>query len=523
MRLVHAAQAATPHKHTALERRRQARPPSPTSRAPSSARDTPPPTAGRRTDGRTGTPARMAALDTDSWRAPSTSRAHAAPAAASAYTASLPPTYRRSSFPVSPAAHPPTSDYLPPGLGLAQRGCADDDDFERASSVPRPEDVRPPYAGASALGLRGMGRLKEEVDAAAAGSSSAGSSRKGSGSSFGSMGGTPLSSLANSLVSDCSTNPTEALLAQRRAAGALEYGMRSLSMSSGLDDRQRRERAAKRGGWEDPALAAARRALWEDVPGDVAQETQANDGAGAPEVFVDSDENASSENVEDGAAADDDDGDDAAEEWKLPVPAREPRHTTLTPRAPCLRNSPNSRASLSLSCSTTVVSTSPTSEDRSGRLSPSAASTTSTSVTFARDPPTTCPTYSKEAYERGGDAPVEKLSIKEWIELQGVREAVGVWSGKIGKWEECDEARSEGGVDVGGEGRRRRSSACEALAGKDERDGTCEIATGAKRPGEGGKQGRTPCPLAAVVGVVQVARSAPNSPVDAPSLSLSSP
>ncbi|BGO92810.1 hypothetical protein NBRC10512_007929 [Rhodotorula toruloides] len=457
----------------------------------------------------------MAALaQPDPWCAASTSRAHPPASSSSAYTASLPPSYRRSSFPVSPDTQS-TSDYLPPGLGLAQRGCADDDDFERASSVPRPEDVRLPYSNASALGLRGMGRLREEVDAA---SSSAGSSRKGSGSSFGSVtGGTPLSSLANSLVSDYSTNPTEALLAQRRAAGALEYGMRSLSMSSGLDDRQRRERAAKRGGWEDPALAAARRALWEDVPEDVAQETQANDGAGAPEVFVDSDENASSENAEDV---------DAAEEWKLPVPAREPCHLTLTPRAPCLRNSPLSRASLSLSCSTTFISTSSVSEDRNGRLSPSAASTASTSapsVTFARDPPTTCPTYSKEAYERGGDAPVEKLSIKEWIELQGVREAVGVWSGKIGKWQECEEVRSEGGVESRSEQRRRRSSACEALAGKDGGDGSCEIATGAKTPAEGGNQGRTPCPLAAVVGVVQVARSAPNSPIEQTSLSLSSP
>ncbi|GEM06300.1 proteophosphoglycan ppg4 [Rhodotorula toruloides] len=411
-----------------------------------------------------------------------------------------------SCFPVSPAVQQP-SDYLPPGLGLAQRSCADDDDF------PRPTSVRLPYSNASALGLRGMGRSRDEVDAA---SSSAGWSSEGSGSSFGSVtGGTPLSSLANSLVSECSTNPTEALLAQRRAVGALEYGMRSLSMSSGLDDRQRRERAAKRGGWEDPALAAARRALWEDVPEDVAQETQQNDGAGAPQVFVDSEENASSENAEDANT----------EEWRLPVPAREPCHTTLTPRAPCLRNSPLSRASLSLSCSTTFVSTSSTSEDRNGRLSPSAASTASTSapsVTFARDPPTTCPTYSKEAYERGGDAPVEKLSIKEWIELQGVREAVGLWSGKIGKWEECEEARSEGGVEVGGEGRRRRSSACEALAEKEGGVGACEIATGAKTPSQGGNQGRTPCPLAAVVGVVQVARSAPNSPIE-PSLLLTSP
>lgn len=57
----------------------------------------------------------------------------------SAYTSSLPSTYRRSSFPVSPAIHlNSSSQQIPAGLSLEMRGCRDDDDYERVTGSKAP-------------------------------------------------------------------------------------------------------------------------------------------------------------------------------------------------------------------------------------------------------------------------------------------------------------------------------------------------------------------------------------------------
>lgn len=51
---------------------------------------------------------------------------------------------------------------------------------------------------------------------------------------------------------------------------------------------------------------------------------------------------------------------------------------------------------------------------------------------------------------------MEKLSMREWVELREVREAVGLWSGKIARWEgdipqgeKEKEGRGSGGVSAG--------------------------------------------------------------------------
>lgn len=51
---------------------------------------------------------------------------------------------------------------------------------------------------------------------------------------------------------------------------------------------------------------------------------------------------------------------------------------------------------------------------------------------------------------------MEKLSMREWVELREVREAVGLWSGKIARWEgdipegeKEKEGRGRGHLSVG--------------------------------------------------------------------------
>ncbi|BGP12568.1 hypothetical protein JCM10213_004846 [Rhodosporidiobolus nylandii] len=423
----------------------------------------------------------------------------------SSYTQSLPPTYRRSTFPVSPA---PFVGGLLPGLGIPQRGCSDDDDFERAAGKGAGDALGGRF---SSLCIRGFDCPAATADSSS-GPSSKPSSRKSSASSFdsfaassscGSGAATPASSLASSVLSDACGGSSAAaghLRMERgrtvpgagvgllsgfdwgvgaRGAGvaAASPATRSLSVNSGMDKAKRE--AVK--GWEDPALAAARRALWDDPPDDAQVKAE------PPAVVVDEDE---------GEEADEDEAENE-DEWILP-PVRPTPSSTLSP-APlhsCLRASPSSRSSASLACSASMSTSFSSSTSSSSRsTSPSSASHATSSsgggcsVTFSADPPLTCETYSAAAYSRRGDAPVEKLSIREWMELQGVREAVGLWSGRIQKW---DEVQAE-----------------------------LSVATGASTPGAGAqttaeREGRTPCPplLAAVRGVVQVARSTPNSPVE---------
>lgn len=98
---------------------------------------------------------------------------------------------------------------------------------------------------------------------------------------------------------------------------------------------------------------------------------------------------------------------------------------------------------------------------------------------------------------------MEKLSIREWIELQGVREAVGVWSGKIGKWEDGQEGAEAAGM----------SASVSSLA-------SVEITTSATTRGEeqrcaaaSRERERISCGnLAAMVGVRTVSHN--NSPVE---------
>ncbi|GAA5898734.1 hypothetical protein JCM5296_006701 [Sporobolomyces johnsonii] len=384
----------------------------------------------------------------------------------SSYTLSLPSTYRRSSFPVSPAlplgAPGGVPAYtLPPGLGLELRGCRDDDDYERATGTRAPLFERAAATASSSAAAR-TSSVSSEASSSTAdsiGSSSA-----------------PLSSLAISILSD-QGGASGGLTAPWLAASG-----RSWSLNSGMDKAKRE--AVK--GWEDPALAAARRALWDDVPEETKEELQ--EGGQALQVFVEDDED---EGAQDEFDASDDDDDD----WML-FPPRSPAHATLAPGPSCLRNR-GSPSSACLSLSTSFSSSSQSSSAFGDRgVSPSSSQTSHTSIhshdtpslRFSDDPPLTCPTYSAEDYERKGEGPVEKLSIREWIELQGVREAVGVWSGKIGKWDE----------DETGEGRTPGAAA--------------GVVVDSNSTSMGNK-GRTQFPLAAVVGVVHVSRSTPSSPI----------
>lgn len=466
---------------------------------------------------------------------------------AHSYSASLPPTYRLSAFPVSPTAQDciastsaSTTGALPPGFGLEQRGCTGDDSSSPSPSAspsrrllppsPPPPSSRPTRTvrgfecpdlpRASTSGSSSGSGSGSGADGRSASASSRDSSARSASSSSccaddgdGDGGGdaTPLSSLAGSVVSVSSECSGPLAPPRSNLAAKLEWGVKGLVVTPSVpkDDAAKREREARavRGGWEDPALAAARRALWDDVvsaedddhdtapaqAGADALRGKDAEGASPPEEGGDADAPEQHDEQSDGASQPPEEDGDDAEAWGLP-PVRRPCHATLAPRSSCLRYSPAARASLSLPSSSC-----PSSSDDptpSGRHSPSAASTTSTSeapsVSFSCAPPQTCPTWSAEAYSRRGDAPVEKLSIREWIELQGVREAVGVWSGKIAKWDEATLAAVEGAA----------TSGAGAAAG-----------AGGDQPGTP-TRGRPPGGLAAVVGVVHISRSTPTSPVD---------
>ncbi|GAA6008163.1 uncharacterized protein JCM10292_001867 [Rhodotorula paludigena] len=415
---------------------------------------------------------------------------------AGGYAGSLPPTYRLSSFPVSPKSA------LPAGLSLAQHGCAsdgDDNDDDPAllgraalTDLHSPRDVQQQHH-----------RTTRGFDCPAA-SSSASSSRKSSAASLGlhdqdpdhaapPSRATSPASTAPSSVAAGSAPSSPSMLSQLALGGRAPVVVQHKTPADEAALRKEREARAGRSGWEDPALAAARRALWDDPVDEAQQETPkradsaAGDAAARGETGdaqgeAADDEAADEGDFEEGSDVEPEDEDDEA--WEPPLPRRAPCHTTMTPRASCLRYSPAARSlSLSTSASSSAADDAPShcGGVTNGRHSPSAASTASTSapsVSFSCEPPLTCPTYSAVTYERKGDAPVEKLSIREWIELQGVREAVGVWSGKIAKWDEVLRADEE----------------AEAQAAR----------------------GRSACPLAAVVGVVHVSRSTPSSPIDGP-------
>ncbi|GAA6059877.1 hypothetical protein JCM10212_007082 [Sporobolomyces blumeae] len=419
-----------------------------------------------------------------------------APSAASAYTASLPATYRRSSFPVSPAVHAPNAAPFLPGLSLEMRGCRDDDDFERATGSKAPY-----YSafGSHAQAQARTGSVSSETSSASSGS--------------GVFDRPALASSRSSLSSEGSTVPWLGDVAGR-----------SWSLNSGLEKKKRE--AIK--GWEDPALAAARRALWEDVGATVVPEvTVIDDGDEAVEFEDEAVSRKGGEAGPDQAEAGQGDEEEEEEEgeeeddddWSL-RPARPPCHSTLAPGPSCLRSrtasaSPSPRfAALSLdssvsssSCSTCPPlerGSSPSPSSECSETSCTSTSQTAPSIRFSPDPPLTCPTYSAKDYERKGDLPVEKLSIREWIELQGVREAVGVWSGKIGKWAEND------ATPAGTAENSSFASSSDGSSGSTVTNGSTSTRD-AKPPTD-----KSLCPLAAVVGVVTVSKSAPNSPTQSP-------
>lgn len=190
---------------------------------------------------------------------------------------------------------------------------------------------------------------------------------------------------------------------------------------------------------EDPQLKAARRALWDDViigqeqdkPKRIFESSTSSLGSTSsnqtlkedisspqnarPPLTPFSDANKDGTDVNEESS----DEDDVDEVILPPVPCpSQPSHTTLPPLSSCLRTSPPARphSSLSTSSSTSLCLSS---------------YSHSSSVHFSPEPPGEAVTYSSLDYERRGHAPVEKLTMKEWAELKGVREAVGVWSGKI--------------------------------------------------------------------------------------------
>ncbi|GAA5981568.1 hypothetical protein JCM10908_004159 [Rhodotorula pacifica] len=417
------------------------------------------------------------------------------------------------------ASFPPAPD-LPPGLSLDRLGCAAAEDLNDTSTYAFP--------GLGASASSPLVRTASESLLFGGSSSSASSSS---------------SSNSSSTLAPPRGPPTVTRHASFGSGPELDWGLRRLSLeesADAADAKAKRERAAVREGWEDPALAAARRALWADDDTEAEKGPLAAsgnglvaglaDGTAKPRVDIDAEASAPAASSSTappppitGSDADPTDADDASEDAAyslLPPPACMPCHTTLSPRASCLRNSPLARsASLALSCSTSSFSsesspksydsalphTASSSRDRnpsrprrnsSGRLSPSATSTASTSappsVSFSSAPPLEGATYSAIDYERGGDGPVEKLSVREWIELQGVREAVGVWSGKIGPWSAELEAALQNAADlgVGGNGTSKPSLSAS----------TSSSSSSCTAP-------------AALVGVVQVTKSAHNSPV----------
>lgn len=309
-----------------------------------------------------------------------------ASAASTSYTASN-PLHRRSSFPTSPSLEldstgktlAPSYFVLPPGIGLQLRGC------DEGGGAP-----------ATFHFDSGVGVTAAQHHPATS------SSRKSSASS---------SSTTSS--SSCSSNTTATTLAS------------SLTTEDAPTPAPYKRMSKLPAPGEDPQLAAARRALWEDVPepGEVGCPSL-GESVFATEMEEEEDEDSYDESSSE---------EEVEEESTHPRGRRSrslPNHTTLAPLPSILRPPL------------------PRTHSHGSSSSPGCGSTTS-SVRISDAPPRSFTTFSPVDYERKGHAPVEKLSIREWIELQGVREAVGVWSGKIGKWEEGDEVLSASVGSVG--------------------------------------------------------------------------
>ncbi|KAM0755694.1 hypothetical protein T439DRAFT_320404 [Meredithblackwellia eburnea MCA 4105] len=274
--------------------------------------------------------------------------------------------------------------------------------------------------------------LKADAAAAPTGTSSeptAAGSRKSSASSF-------TSSVSQSSFSDVTSPPSS--LASSQAFEQLDSHASSTSNTPA-----RRKAKFWLDAGEDPGLEAARRALWEDFDdlklcaspevnvqaAPLSAQTSSTSNTSTP-LASDSNGMRIQEGPEtpqleqDDGEGEESDGDDEYEEDEevamveeievllppLASPSR-PAHTTLSPLPSCLRPPLGSRT---VSASSFTSSNTP-------------------SVQFLEERSISL-TYSPTDYERKGDDPVEKLSIKEWVELKSVREAVGLFSGYIEPW-----------------------------------------------------------------------------------------
>lgn len=186
---------------------------------------------------------------------------------------------------------------------------------------------------------------------------------------------------------------------------------------------------------EDPALAAARRALWDEDPPAVTTTTSHS-------LFGTPTESEASQlgNSSDESDADSFDDDEPvshrnARLFSLPHAPYQPKHQSRPQLVSCLRTSSSTSFQSALSLSPSLASTA--SSVCSLPLT-SASSSSSLSVQFSDSPPDTLVTYSKHDYVRRGDAAVEKLSVRDWIELRDVK-SVAVWSGKVAKWDHAPE------------------------------------------------------------------------------------
>lgn len=158
-----------------------------------------------------------------------------------------------------------------------------------------------------------------------------------------------------------------------------------------------REVKIKRTIWlndEDPSLLHARRALWEDIPPLQESETVPT----VPVVGVDAEMDEEEEYLDELA------GDESNR--------AQPLHATLLPLPSCLRTSMETTPTLTSSFS-------------------SLSSTMSTRSVQFNDEAITVPTYSSVAYPRTSDVAVEKLTMREVVELRDVKTSIGVWSGKL--------------------------------------------------------------------------------------------
>lgn len=204
------------------------------------------------------------------------------------------------------------------------------------------------------------------------------------------------------------------------------------SIGMGEGEQIGRRKRDEEGMFEDPTLTEARRALWEDVP------SSPRSGSVGRKIYPDEGTDAGDE--QGSSSSDEEEG--GTDLQPLPSPSK-PSHATLPPLASCLRPPSHSRPpSRSSSHSSSSTTTTPYS--------------LSSSVQFASSPPEKAVTYSGVDYERGGEGQVEKLSMREWVELREVREAVGLWSGKIARWEgdipqgeKEKEGRGRGHLSVG--------------------------------------------------------------------------